>query len=1248
MTAKKKFIAAIIFLYVCVLSARSYAVPAFVSNVIYDFKNDEITFNMGPGRGIKPGDVFEVVREGERLGVLKAVEVSPLYTRMQIIVDEQKKGEEGIIGTIISAAEAGKLMLPREQAAAAPVESKGKEPKKNTTPEKPAVAPEAANPEELSAPVKPVGQRPALPETAKTATATSAVPPQAAGQQNAKKSDSGEPAANDFVVMDKELTEKVKDKKVDVKLSGYRYLKYRSYSADGDETNFLSRNGLLTQGSTYEQGSQLQAKMSYGGNVSLNGSFIELPYQERDMEFELLAGNYRALFGDVATDLRTGELGKIQKEITGTQLQYTTKKLEMDYLASRSRSEPQTISFYGDNTHGPFSLEAFEVLENSETVRINGVVVPREEYDIDYYLGQITFCTRADSTDCREVKTSDRVQVEFEEKMLLAMKGGNLFGVSSKYNFNEGRSLGFAYVEQEANKASERIRKSATYTATGSEIDSQTDCPASTICLPKTYQNTYTLMAKNFEKVYYNGQVWTNGEDYVLDDEGYAEGELELTSSYTASDVFRIEYTYYDKDFVQEVEFGDENSEYTSEIGNETYFILRKSRIYEGTETVRYCKGLVEDPCSDYQLLEYGVDYDIYEDGNALQIINNAYLPNDTTERYIQIAYLYVPSSSDNDSQYNQTVTEVYGKTNLGGVSLEFDFGRSESDIAKTPIQVLREQLTNVTGTYTCPVESGASGECVFSLENSNIIELSETLTITTTDVPLQRGVEYDIEYDTGVVELKGGVTLATGTIVFADYQYNPDVAEGIVDGKALRLKAATQISDFNIGLELGNSDTYFSPIGGNNTLETSRLDLSLDGNINDNLSLTLKKSSFDIARDIFESSTTGNDQLDAAVKYRTTRGYTFEYNYGKDEAIDDLATHKADDSRKRQGMKIGMPGIWKPDLTLTLARDQEDFSDNTDTNYDTSTRKNTIEVTYKKNNSMDLKANIATTEVDSSGLGDPFSTENVTRGLLLSFYPFDLLNVEADINHQRKTDSRPAAGVSGKDTSSIRVSSKPFGKFKSAVVNVLNQSYPGQFSGTTNSKTIFASFAYALTSALTMTPGITKTDTSSESYSTNSDRRTLMLDYRPYRKKYSTTIKQEWGNTDSQSDTSAPTSSDQQRFNWDFLYKFSPKTNFIYRFDNQKNSFSSGSSSTSRNRSVNVVHIPSKKKRYSLVYRTNDRSDSSSSSQEQTYRFESDIKLSDIIRWTTKFSMSEYTNDTNPGTNYDGTLLESEFRAEF
>ena len=56
---------------------------------------------------------------------------------------------------------------------------------------------------------------------------------------------------------------------------------------------------------------------------------------------------------------------------------------------SMSKSTPKSVSFYGDNTHGPYSLKAFQILQNSEVVRINGQTIIPSEYTMDYFSGQI-------------------------------------------------------------------------------------------------------------------------------------------------------------------------------------------------------------------------------------------------------------------------------------------------------------------------------------------------------------------------------------------------------------------------------------------------------------------------------------------------------------------------------------------------------------------------------------------------------------------------------------------------------------------------------------------------------------------------------------------------------------------------------------------------------------------------------------------------------------------------------------------
>jgi len=1204
---------------VCFLCMNILAVPAFVSHVGFVFEDGSVIFYKGHEDGVRPGDVFEVVRQGERVGILKATEVQPFYTRASVLTSAGPVKESDLIQKI----EPGEVpLVPKVKqlepgAAEIPVEG---------------TAPGVGGKEMLEK--IPSAGEPGMEQH------TGDEPIEHVGPE-----DRDEPEG--MVVRDKEMEDRFKKGKLTLDLKGYRYFKYRTYNASGAYENFLSRNGLITYGNAYEQGTQLTVTMKYGESVEVKGEFFELPYQERTLNFGLKAGKYTAEFGDFSASFRSGSLATIDKSITGTHVQYTTDKVKADYLISHSKSESSSVSFTGDNTYGPFSLDAYEIVEGSEKVRINGQAVSRDEYEIDYYLGQITFCSEGEIADCRQIKSSDKVQVEFEEKLVMDSKGGNVMGVSASYQGSELIDIGVAHVIEEANRSADRIKQSASLTVTGEEIQQQQDCPADTICLPSTYDRTeldYTMMVKNFEKVYKNGNVYTG---YNLDADGYARGQIELTEPFTASDSFKIDYSFYIDDYINAVTQDDSSGKIRGTDGAETFFILPKATIYEGTEVVFLCRGDVEEPCDFTQTLERGTDYKIYEENNAIEV-DAAYAPNDSLDRFLHVTYLYVPTTSARESAYDHTVSQVFGKTSLGPVDLQFEFGQSESDISSTPVQILQEKVTVAGNTFKCESGTAPPRECVFQLDNSNIVELSESVYLDTTDRPLYRGSGYDLDYETGELMLKDGIELSTGTVLFADYQYNPDVPEGLVTGKASRLKANTSFRGFNLNMQLDNTDAFFSPLGGNNTLEISRADWGVSGPLAKGVMISYNNSTFDIAKDIYESSIVTNNSSDYSVNYSSDIGYQLEYSAGTEEAVDNLDNHKTNETRDENFIKLGYEGLLVPTLDVAYEKSESDFSDLTGNANNTTSESDGINVAYSRGENLELELKMENIVVEGSGVTESFTTTTETRNYIVSYKPFELITLDADINHQGKSDSRPEVGASGKDQSTLRITSGSFGKVRNASLSFINQSFPSHNAGTTNTKTIFLTFSYAITSALTATPSTNRTSTDSPQSTAENNLNTLKLDYRPQDKKYSTTLSTEFGDTTSSSSSGDSSSGTSRRLSWDLLYDFNEKTKFVYRFSDQESSFSSGGSNLTTTHSYNIGYEPSEGKTFKLKYTNTARSSSSSSTDDQSYQLESDLKLSEIFRWVTTAKMMSFSNSKSPDSDYSGSLVETELRAEF
>lgn len=1054
------------------------------------------------------------------------------------------------------------------------------------------------------------------------------------------------------IIMDESLQEKAATKEFKVQLKGYRYFKYRGYNSSGNEQNFLSFNGLLLNGNKVEQGTDLTVKASYGKKVSLEGTLYELPYQERDLKFEMNAGLYRSLFGEFQSEFRSGSLATLNKKISGAQLQYTTDKLKMDWVTSKSKSNPKTVTFSGDNTHGPFSLDAYEILENSETVMINSQTIPPDEYTIDYYTGQISFCSENDETECREIKSSDIVQVTFEQKMLLSLSGGNINAMSAQYKYTKDNTIGVSNVTQLANRATERIRATDSYAITGEAL--LASISPKVIQLPSTgsLYPEYRLLVTdhNFITVKRNGDPLVYNTDYTITYRGYLLGQIVLLiDDIVADDAFEVGYSYY----VQSTDYiGEVHDEIITGSGAEQVFTLSGGQggiIYPGSETVYYCSTTnCSPPDAVLESTQESLtgDYLITSSSNQLSILNSSYLPNDYTGRYIKmLSYLTIPDTTPTGSEYDHTVTEVFGDATVGPASVSFEFGRSEADISKTPIQIVKERLTVFTESVTCPNTSSAPPECILQTKNPDIVDSSDKITFSTSDDALVRGLSYTMEYDTGTIVLTGNLSIAAGTVVYIDYRFNPQISSGIKTGNATRLSVSGGSEKYKVRLSRDSTDTFFTPVGGNNTLETSRNTITLTGTPNEAFNFSLNKTDYDTARDILGIVSVKSSQIGGDFRYKKKKK-EYKYTYSKETAEDNQDVADTDTVRKNSTLAMALSDVWQPNLNVELTLSDEKFSDLTLNTDDTNTRMNKLGLTYKKGTKLDLKSVFTSNKTSTSGTNTSYTTRNNSRNIVLSYYPMQLVTVTADIDHQRKSDSRPDQGNTGKDSTSVAITALSVGKFQTISYSIMKQSYPGFTTESSNMSVNALNMAYALSTSLMLSPAYTKTKTTTQSMSSDSDNKTLKLEYRPKKKPYGVSTQREWANTSTHKESGDSDSIDNNTIMFDMFYKFGDKSDVSYKY-NKSNESSKSQNRDTLIQSIRFGYTEGPRVKLGLTMSLNN-SDENTATDTRNILLESDVALSKIVKWHTEFNMIKYTNSDNASQGYNGHLLETEFRAEF
>lgn len=1047
------------------------------------------------------------------------------------------------------------------------------------------------------------------------------------------------------VNVDREALELVRSRKFKLELSGYRYFKYRAYSSSGNSGSFMSRNGLLTYGNKFEQGTMLTVVGKYGDNFEVTGELNEQYKQERTIDFSLKAGLFNARFGDFSSTFRSGSLVNLNKKITGVQVQYDSTKVKADYVVSNSKSNSKTITFFGDNTHGPYSLRAFQILDNSESVSINGIALKPEEYIMDYFSGQITFCPSGNGTDinCREVKTTDKVQVVFEEKLLFSDKGGTVNAMSVGYQLNDTTDIGFAHVSQESSRGTQRVRKATSYTITGADLSLQAGCPLFTICLPKTYKSQYVMMVKRFEKVTKNGQPLL---DFLITDEGYAYGEVALTTPYFASDTFVVEYSYYSPEFVNEIVKESEDAILRSENGDTPVFYLNNG-IYSGTEQAYYCElneNTIGDCDNEKQLIR-GVDYRLNEDSAIIEILNPNYYPNDNLNRYLRVAYFYVPRTSDRDSLYDHTVSQVYGGATIGPVNLKYEYGWSEGDASKTPVQVLKFKVVTADKSYKCPNSSTAVPGCSFQFNHANLVELSESITVTDRERPLRAGIDYNIDYDAGVIKFTNNYAFSTGATIVANYQYLPDIRSGIASGNATIIDAGAKLWNFNVSAKMGAADTFFIPVEGNTALETSRNEYRVDGELVKGLKVNYGIVTFDRASDIAETSSVKTDQNTLGFEYMHKKGHSFKYEKTTETAQDNLRVRDVDSSRDGQEMTFGFKELFLKGLQLDFNIGSEDVVDKTGNLDNTESSVKGLTVAYSRERLLDLSLQLEKNELTNAGVSGKFTSENFSKNMILSYYPTDNIQVETDIKAQIVTDSR-ASGGSGKNESTISVTANSMGKVRNAVISHTNNSFPGYNSGSTNSSTSIMSLEYGMTKDLSLIPSLNLTSTDADQNTSSNTKKGIKFDYRPGHQKYAGSLTFEFSDLQTASPQTRSSGS-QNRILGDMIYKFNEKTNLIYRLDKNDYAMNDSSSTTLQN-SFSVNFKPSDTRKFMFQFNISNQSSVNQKTTDTSTILKSDMKLSRIFSWVTEIKRSKFEAAPGKASNYNGTLVESEIRAEF
>lgn len=129
-------------------------------------------------------------------------------------------------------------------------------------------------------------------------------------------------------------------------------------------------------------------------NWRLSNSPFSTPLDRR-VSITYERGGTRLDLGDITASLGGNELVSFTKTLRGVALSTSPlpkSSLRISGIYSETRATARTSVIYGNDSGGPYYLNASQILDGSERVRVDGREMVRgRDYEIDYFTGLLTF-----------------------------------------------------------------------------------------------------------------------------------------------------------------------------------------------------------------------------------------------------------------------------------------------------------------------------------------------------------------------------------------------------------------------------------------------------------------------------------------------------------------------------------------------------------------------------------------------------------------------------------------------------------------------------------------------------------------------------------------------------------------------------------------------------------------------------------------------------------------------------------------
>lgn len=828
-----------------------------------------------------------------------------------------------------------------------------------------------------------------------------------------------------------------------VRVSGNVELRYQSANGSGNETGFLSQNGLLYYRDALQQRTRLSVKGEFENGLSLDGAFTEVPYQDRLFNLNLTGGRGHARLGDTPAEFRAGPMASFKKNIRGLDLMYKFGGFTFSAIVSRQKSSTGRETFNGRNIRGPYVLRSNSILEDSETVYINGRQVSRNEYSIDCFFGQITFNRNLDPTDV--------VEITYESVLLVSMRTGALNGFSLQSDpGNKRYDAGVAWLRQGTGVRQREVVHETTKIFSGSEIASGGTYGLGEIKLQKN-----TEMASWITDTASN--VLSRGADYSMD---YPAGRITFLRDFPATDTVRVSFSYYDPEFLQWIS-GEELRG-----SNRDSYVLQMERIYGGTEVADlYVNGILD------RRLEPDRDYVVNEANNSIDFLDQNVRPEESENRYVEISYEIVPSSAPGATETELSMLDLTGRLTLGSAVFRSEYAETESDITMKLIQVSEERVATVSdpARRDYPLDFKA-------IPNTEEIFFNDTVSANSRQTP---GSDYGLEYDGGtqrmVVRFKKDIPV--GTTILANYKYAPELPfDSERKGRAGRITADVGFRNGTISGEFMRKSWFFAPPTGYNDLEAERASFRLNMTPARRLSLSAgflsQKHGADFSSHVAYTTMEWNGRLEYGFGIGRRAGYSFT----RRTRTDSLAVRGTDQNQTTHRIEGGYAFDPEQKTALDFHLETRDFSDATLNTSDYNVFKGGVGVSYAPAPELKLSLSTNSNRVGSTappaiGAAGDFVTKTLSNVLDATYTPDKIWTLAVRSDTQAIRDSRPEVGGSRVDTIDASAQAKPGTRVNTFLFSYNRQSRPNPYYGDSLTDATTMRLEYRLAGNWTLTP---------------------------------------------------------------------------------------------------------------------------------------------------------------------------------